>query len=153
MSSEITILKSLPGIWVLGRFEIPCQLGIGKKGKDVVLMAESSRMGHHQYSFRLDHIPKFLVQLASLKEQECEHSIGSEGNITFCLINGAITFIFPELEIRGISLAGLVKALEEIQERRNQKGKGGGGTKGEGQLPGHLQSRGFFKARNGGNNR
>jgi hypothetical protein len=149
MSSEI-VMKNLPGIWVLGRFEIPCQLGIGKKGKDVVLIAESSRMGHHQYTFRLEHVTRFLQQLASLKEQECEHSIGSEGKITFCLINGAITFVFPEeLEIRGISPSGLVKILEEIQERRSQKGKGGGGSDKDGKLPGHVQSRGFYKNRNG----
>jgi hypothetical protein len=147
MSSEVVVSKSLPGIWVLGRLEIPCQLGIGKKGKDVVLLAESNRMGHHLYTFRLEHIPRFLRQLASLKEQECEYSIESEGKITFCLIHGAITFIFPDLEIRGISPVALVSGLEEIQNRRSQKSKGGGAAKG-GKLPGHVQSRGFYASGN-----
>ena len=149
MASDIVVLKSLPGICVLGRLEIPCYLGIGKKGKDVVLLVESSRIGHHLYAFRLEHIPRFLRQLASLKEQGCEHSIGNEGRITFCMINGSITFIFPELEIKGVSLTNLVNGLEEIQGRRSRKGKRAGGAKEEGQLPGHVQSRGFFASRNG----
>lgn len=152
MASDIVVLKSLPGICVLGRLEIPCYLGIGNKGKDVVLLVESSRIGKHLYAFRLEHIPRFLRQLASLQEQGCEHSIGNEGRITFCMINGSITFIFPKLEIKGVSLTSLVNGLEEIQ-KRCQKGKIGGGVKGEGQLPGEFQSRGFFKARNGGNTR
>ena len=119
MASDIVVLKSLPGICVLGRLEIPCYLGI----------VESSRIGQHLYAFRLEHIPRFLRQLASLKEQGCEHSIGSEGRISFCMINGSITFIFPELEIKGVSLTSLVNGLEEIQGKRSRKGKGGGGAK------------------------